>query len=59
MKVEIEVDDDFIDETVRQSLKWRYEHMVEDPLDKEYQRKLKKALKKVHNFYASPSEQIE
>ena len=59
MKIEVELDDDVIDEAIRQSLKWRYENMVEAPLDKEYQRKLLKALKRVHNFYASPSEQLE
>ena len=59
MKIEVELDDDVIDEAIRQSLRWHYENMVEDPLDKEYQRKLLKALKRVHNFYAKPSERIE
>jgi hypothetical protein len=64
MKIEVELDD-VIDEAIRQSLKWHYENIstlmekFENPHDKEYQRKLLKALKRVHNFYASPSEQLE
>lgn len=59
MKVEIEVDDDWLNEQIRKELRWHYENLVPDPLDKKYQRKLLKALKRVHNYYAKPSEQLE
>ena len=59
MKVEMEIDDDWLSEQICKDLRWHYENMRPDANDEKYQKKLLKAIKKVHNFYAKPSEWIE
>jgi hypothetical protein len=67
MRVEIEIDDLHFAEVVCKDLKWHYDNFAEGGVfyskDKEEEekevKKMRKALKKVINFYSKPSEQIE
>lgn len=59
MKIEMEVDDDFVSSLVVKDLRWHIDHWHEDVMDKKESKKLLKALKKVHNFYSPPSEHVE
>ena len=59
MKVEMEIDDDWLSEQICKDLRWHYDNMRPDANDPKEYHKLKKAIKKVHNFYAKPSECIK
>jgi len=68
MKAKFKLDQDTIDDALRQSLAWQYYNLKKDPemavfhidkkKDKKAINKMLKALRRVHNYYSTQEHQI-